>query len=128
MEAARRRLELEEGALRAQAVAAQKVIDDFMVEARELGIAPEPLQATLMNGTVVKTDKRGWYVNNRRTLAIGENGEYYVLVVPGSRWARFTGIKLEASQPTIEVGRGGRDGESGPLVEFLERVLQRGRG
>jgi hypothetical protein len=128
MEAARLRQELEEGARRAEAVAAQKVIDDFMVKVRELGMAPEPLQATLMNGTTVKTDKRGWYVNNRRSLAIGEKGEYYVLVVPGGGLlTRFTGVKLEASPPSLEVSRGGRDGESGPLVEFLERVLDRAR-
>lgn len=128
VEAARLRHELEAGARRTEAVAAQKVIDEFMVQARRLGIDPVPLEATLMNGRTAKTDKRGWYVNNRRSLAVGENGEYYVLVVPSTKWARFTGIKLEASDPSLEVSRGGRDGESGPLVEFLDRVLARGLG
>lgn len=122
-EAIQRRIELEASAARAEAEAAQRVIDDFVAEARRRGLAPEPLQATLLDGRAVKTDKVGWYVNRRRSLAIGEHGEYYVLVVPRRPLARFTGVKLEASLPTLEVSKGGRDGESGPLKEFLDRVL-----
>lgn len=128
IEAARLRHELEAGARRTEAIAAQKVIDDFMAKAREIGLDPVPLEATLISGKTAKTDRRGWYVNNRRSLAIGENGEYYVLVVPSTRWARFTGVKIEPSPPSLEVSRGGRDGESGPLVEFLQRVLDRAGG
>lgn len=123
-EAIQRRVELEASAARAEAEAAQRIIDDFVVEARRRGIAPEPLQATLLNGRTVRTDKSGWYVNNRRSLAIGEDGSYYVLVVPRAPLARFTGVRLEPSQPALEVSKGGRDGESGPLREFLDRVLE----
>lgn len=124
-EDARRRLEMSQAAERAEAVAAQKIIDQFVKDARAAGLTPEPLMATMMNGVTVKTDKSGWYVNARRSLAVGENGEYYVLVVPRSTIARFTGIKLQPSPPSLEVAKGGRDGESGPLKEFLDRVLGR---
>ena len=30
--------------------------------------------------------------------------------------------------PTLEIGRGGRDGESGALADFLQRALERYRG
>lgn len=125
-EDARRRVELEAAAARAEAEVAQRTIDEFLVEVRRRGIPAQPLVATLMNGRTARTDKTGWYVNRRRSLAVGEDGSYYVLVVPSAPLARFTGIKLEASLPTIEVSKGGRDGESGPLKEFLDRVLEQG--
>ena len=99
------------------------LIDDFLSRVRERGIAPERLQATQLDGRVVKTDKTGWYVDRKRSVAIGEGGEWYVLVVPSSALSRFTGVKLEASPPEMVVGRGGRDGESGDLADFLQRVL-----
>jgi hypothetical protein len=32
-------------------------------------------------------------------------------------------VKLSATPPPLVVGRGGRDGETGDLNEFLDRVL-----
>ncbi len=122
-EAARRMADLAASARRGEAAAAQELIDDFLVRVRERGIAPERLQATQLDGRVVKTDKTGWYVDRKRSVAIGEGGEWYVLVVPSSALSRFTGVKLEASPPEMVVGRGGRDGESGDLADFLQRVL-----
>lgn len=115
--------ELAASARRAEAQAAQVLIDEFLVRVRARGIAPERLVATQLDGRQVKTDRMGWYVNRKRSVAIGEAGEWYVLTVPSSRFARLTGVKLEASQPEMVVGRGGRDGESGDLADFLARVL-----
>lgn len=122
-EAARRMADLAASARRGEAKAAQAVIDDFLVRVRERGIAPEPLLATQLDGRRVRTDRVGWYVNAKRTLAIGEGGEWYVLTVPSSAFSRFRGVRLAASPPELVVGRGGRDGESGDLVDFLGRVL-----
>ena len=116
---ARRRSELSEPAVRAEAEAEQTLIDDFVAEANRRGIRPEPLRATLMSGPVVKTDKQGWYLRKNRSIAIGTDGGYYVLTVPGGTAARFTGVRLTASPPPRVVGRGGRDGETGDLTEFL---------
>ena len=125
-EAARRMAELAASARRGEAQAAQVLIDDFLVAVRERGIAPERLMATQLDGRQVRTDRTGWYVNAKRSVAIGEGGEWFVLTVPSSAFGRFTGVKLEASPPELVVGRGGRDGESGDLVDFLARVLEPG--
>lgn len=122
-EDARRRQELADAARSHEAAEAQKLIAEFVAEARRRGVPTEPLQATLYSGKTAKTDKRGWYLNRSRSLAIGEDGRYYSLVLSGSAWARLTGVKLEASAPSLQVGRGARDGESGDLQDFLLRVL-----
>jgi hypothetical protein len=121
---ARRRHELAAGAAQAEAQAAQQQLDGFVVRLRELGTSPEALQATLLNGSRVKTDKTGWYLNKARTLAVAADGTYYQLVTAGSALVRFTGVKLQPSQPTLVIGRGGRDGETGDLADFLARALE----
>lgn len=125
-EDARRRIELNEQAVRVEAQVAQKLIDAFISEATRRGIAPEPLKATLMSGPTVKTDKQGWYLRKNRSIAIGTDGGYYVLTVPGGTMARFTGVKLQPTPPPMVVGRGGREGETGDLKEFLGWRLDAG--
>lgn len=125
-EDARRRIELTEQAGRAEAEQAQLMIDDFIQRAGQQGIAPEPLRATLMGGGQAKTDKQGWYLRKNQSIAIGTDGGYYVLTVPGSTLSRFTGVKLQPTPPPLQVGRGGRDGETGDLREFLDWRLETG--
>ena len=120
---ARRRHELAAQAAQAEAQAAQLQLDAFIARLSELGASTEPLQATLLNGLRVKTDKAGWYLNKARTLAVAPDGAYYQLVTTGSALARFTGVKLQPSAPTLVIGRGGRDGETGDLADFLARAL-----
>jgi hypothetical protein len=121
---ARRRHELAAGAAQAEAQAAQQQLDAFVARLRELGTEPEPLLATLLNGSRVKTDRTGWYLNKARTLAVAADGTYYQLVTAGSALARFTGVKVQPSLPTLVIGRGGRDGETGDLADFLARALE----
>jgi hypothetical protein len=125
-EEAARRAELEAAQARGQSVQAQKLIDDFVAAAKARGIAPHPLRATLYGGKLVKTDKRGWYIRKNENIAIGEDGGYYVLTVPGGLRERFTGVKLKPSPPPLVVGRGGKDGDSGDLIDFLTRRLEAG--
>lgn len=115
--------ELAASARRNEAVAAQVLVDQFVLDAAARGVPPVPLLATQLDGRQVKTDKTGWYVNKGRSLAIGEDGSWYVLTVPSSTFGRFRGVKLKPSPPELHVGRGGRDGESGDLQDFLDRVL-----
>jgi len=121
---ARRRHELAAGAAQAEAQAAQQQLDAFVARLRAAGTSPEPLQATLLNGSRVKTGETGWYLNKARTLAVTADGSYYQLVTAGSALARFTGVKVRPSQPTLVIGRGGRDGETGDLADFLARALE----
>lgn len=118
-EEAARRAELAAGQERAESAKAQVLIDAFVADARAAGIAPEPLRATLYSGQSVKTDKSGWYLRKNQSLAIGTDGAYYVLTVPGGLKERLRGVHLKPSPPPLIVGKGGRDGESGDLAEFL---------
>ncbi|MGC3955142.1 MAG: hypothetical protein QM804_13010 [Propionicimonas sp.] len=121
---AQRRLELAAAAANAEAAAAQPLLDAFVAETTARGLAPESLQATLLTGRRVKTPLRGWYLNAARTIAVGTGGEFYNLVTSGPPLARFTGVTPAPARPVTEIGRGGRDGETGPLADFLARALE----
>lgn len=121
---ARRRLELAAAAAQAEAAAAQPQLDAFVAQTVARGLQPEPLQATLLSGQRVKTPLLGWYLNAARTLAVGPGGEFYNLVTAGGPLARFTGVTVQPVPPVLEIGRGGRDGETGALADFLARALE----
>lgn len=123
-EAARIRLELAQQQARAEATEAQALIDEFVREAKARGIQSVPLKATTFDGHKVRTDKRGWYLRQNHSVAIDEDGGYHFLVVPGGWGARLRGVSLPGTQPQLVVGRGGRDGETGYLKEFLQWVLE----
>jgi hypothetical protein len=125
-EEAARRAELAASQERAESRQAQVLIDRFVADAKARGIAPQALRATLYTGQSVKTDKLGWYLRKNQSLAIGEDGSYYVLTVPGGLRERLSGVKLKASPPPLIVGKGGRDGESGDIAEFLRWRLEAG--
>ena len=125
-EEAARRLQLAAAQERGESLQAQKLFDGFVAEARERGLPTEPLRATLLTGQSVRTDKIGWYLRKNRSLAIGEDGGYYVLTVPGGLRERLSGVKLQPSPPPLVVGKGGRDGESGSLTDFLRWRLDAG--
>lgn len=120
---ARRRHELAQASAQAEARAAQVHLDAFVARLQRAGIAPEPLQATLLNGTRVKTGLAGWYLNRARTIAVAPDGRYFQLITAGSAFARFTGVSPQPTDPTMVIGRGGRDGETGDLPDFLERAF-----
>ncbi|MFT4217862.1 MAG: hypothetical protein QM619_11875 [Micropruina sp.] len=120
---ARRREELAAAALRNESVAAQVLIDEFVATAAARKLVAEPLRALLIDGTRVKSDQVGWYINKSQTLAIAPDGRFFQMLTTGGRFARFTGVKLMPSPPPLVVGSGGRDGETGDLKDFLERTL-----
>ncbi|MBK8460579.1 MAG: hypothetical protein WAS07_14175 [Micropruina sp.] len=122
-EDARRREEMAAAALRHESVAAQVLVDEFVATAAERGLRPEPLQALLINGKRVKSDQVGFYINKSKTLAITPDGRFFKLMTTGGAMARFTGVTLQPSPPPMVISRGGRDGETGDLVDFLERTL-----
>ncbi|SDS73794.1 hypothetical protein [Microlunatus soli] len=125
-EDAARRAELAASTRRAEAARAQRLIDDFVAAAERAGIAAEPLQARLLTGQRVRTDRSGWYLRRDRSIAIGTDGGYYALLVPGGLRERFRGARLQPSPPPMIVGRGGKDGETGDLSFFLDRRLAEG--
>jgi hypothetical protein len=122
---AARRAELAAADSRAEAARAQRLIDAFLITARRNGLQPQPLQARLLSGRLVRTDKQGWYLRRDRSVAIGADGGYYQLLVPGGLRERIRGVRLRSTSPPMVVGRGGKDGETGPLQDFLDRLLTR---
>ena len=120
------RAELAAGADRMESAKAQELIDVFVSQATAAGVRPEPLRATLYSGQSVKTDQRGWYLRKNQSVAVGEDGSYYILTVPGGLKERLRGVQLRPSPPPLIVGKGGRDGETGDLSEFLARRLAQG--
>jgi hypothetical protein len=125
-EEAARRAALAAGSERAESVKAQQQIDRFLLDVQARGISPEPLRAALYTGQRVKTDKTGWYLRKNESVAVGTDGGYYILTVPGGLKERLRGVKLKPSPPPLIVGKGGRDGETGDLSEFLQRRLEQG--
>jgi hypothetical protein len=125
-EDAAQRAELAAAQERGESIQAQKLINEFLAAAKAKGLAPHPLRATLYSGQSVKTDKIGWYLRKNHSVAIGDDGRYYVLIVPGGLRERLSGAKLQPTPPPLVVGRGGKDGETGDLAKFLQLRLEPG--
>ena len=111
----------------AEARAAAALLDGFVRRAAERGLAPQPLAARTFDGrSTYRTHVRGWYLKSNRSVAVGADGEYYVLTVPASLRARFAGADLTPSTPRLIVGAGGGDGETVPLAQLLDQRLDAG--
>ncbi|MEV0901866.1 hypothetical protein [Actinoplanes sp. NPDC049802] len=111
----------------AEARQATALLDDFVRRAADAGLAPHTLAARSLDGrSTYRTRIRGWYLKSDRSVAVGDDGEYYVLTVTPSLRARFAGAELSPSMPRLIVGAGGRDGESIPLATLLDRRLTAG--
>jgi hypothetical protein len=108
----------------AEARQARELLAGFVSEATRRGLPATPLVARAYDGSATyRTGLRGWYLRPDRTIAIGTDGGYYLLSVPASLRARFTGVTVTPAEPRLIVGEGGRDGESIPLAALLQRLL-----
>jgi len=111
----------------AEAAQAAVLIESFVREATQAGLAAQRLMARAYSGTGrYKTNVWGWYIKRDHSVGVGQDGLFYVLHAPASWSARFTGVRLEAAQPALELGRGARDGESIPLADALALRLAAG--
>ena len=134
-DAARRRAErLENAAAQGEALQrrseqesaeAQKLVDRFVARATEAGLPTEELTARPWSGRGrYRTGVVGWYLRRDRSVGVGQDGAYYVLVVAPQRFGRWRTVTLEPSPPPLQVGKGARDGESVALDVLLESRLQ----
>jgi hypothetical protein len=106
---------------------ARALLTGFVREARERGLPTVPLKARATNGRAVyRTALTGWYLKRNGSLAVDEEGRFYVLSAPPSLAARLRGADVPPSDPPLVVGVGGRDGESMPLAELLALRLDAG--
>ena len=107
-----------------EARAAQQLLHEFVKAATAAGLVPQVLTARSYDGaTRYRTNVRGWYLKRDRSVGVGTDGEFYILSAPRSLRSRFRGAILEPSAARLELGRGGRDGESIPLKDALARLL-----
>jgi hypothetical protein len=108
----------------AEAATASALLADFVREAANRGLRPQALRARSLSGRATyRTRLRGWYLRADRSVAVGEDGRFYVLSAPASWRARWTGAELRPSEPRLVLGAGGGDGEAVPLDQLLRRRL-----
>ena len=117
VEAQRRRSEQE-------SAEAQVLVDRFVAQATEAGLATEELTARPWSGRGrYRTGVVGWYLRRDRSVGVGLDGGYYVLVVAPERFGRWRTVSVDPSPPPLQVGQGARDGESVALDVLLEMRL-----
>lgn len=105
---------------------ARELIADFVAEATARGIAPVPLRARAFSGSATfRTPLTGWYLRRNQSVAVGTDGEFYVLSVQGGPLTRWRGARPEPTDPPLVLGAGGRDGESIDIADALRAVLDR---
>ncbi|WP_062291384.1 hypothetical protein [Demequina phytophila] len=114
---------------RAEAREASVLLAAFARDAAAAGVEPETLTARTYSGSArVRTQVRGWYLKRDRSVGVDTEGRFYILSTPGGLKERLRGAMLAPSDPPLELGRGGRDGESLPLTEALRLRLDGGNG
>lgn len=110
----------------AEAEQATALVEAFVADARAKGLPTGPLRARSYSGRSYRTPLHGWYLNSDRTIAVGDDGRYYSLLVPPSAAGWLTGVTPHPQAPRLIVGEGARDGESIPLAKLLQRRLTAG--
>jgi len=104
---------------------AQVLVDRFVARATEAGLATEELTARPWTGRGrYRTGVVGWYLRRDRSVGVGVDGGFYVLVVAPERFGRWRTVRVDPTPPPLQVGRGARDGESVALDALLEMRLQ----
>lgn len=108
----------------AEAAQARVLIAEFVREAEARGIRPVRLHARSYNGrSRYRTSAHGWYLRRNESVAVGTDGEFYLLTVPSSLRSHLRGARLEPSDPPLVLGKGARDGESIDLTDALAIAL-----
>ncbi|MGV8968528.1 MAG: hypothetical protein ACOH2F_19870 [Cellulomonas sp.] len=103
---------------------ARALIQEFVRDATERSVPSGPLAARSYDGRArYRTTLRGWYLRRNESVAVGTDGEFYILSVPASLRSRLRGATPLPSDPPLILGKGGRDGESIDLTEALDRAL-----
>ena len=108
----------------AESAQARQLIAEFVATAQKRGIEPVPLRATPYDGrSRYRTTIHGWYLRRNQSVAVGTDGEFYILSVARSLRSMVSGATLEPSDPPLILGKGARDGESIDLVDALRIAL-----
>jgi hypothetical protein len=113
--------------LAAETAAARALVGRFAAAAQERGVRAVPLVARGYSGHGrYRTGLHGWYLRHDGAIAVGTDGKFYALSVPGSVRGRLTGVTVPPTEPRLVVGEGARDGERISLADLLELRLAAG--
>jgi hypothetical protein len=100
---------------------AQVLIDRFVERVAAAGVPTEELTARPWSGRGrYRTGITGWYLRQDRSIGVGVDGSYYVLIVAPERLGRWRTVSVPPTPPPLQVGQGGRDGESVALDVLLD--------
>ena len=114
-------------AAEAEARLTAPMVAGFAEAMRSAGVEATRLRALpYSGGGTLRTDVVGWYVRRDRRAAVDTDGRWYVLVVAPSLRGRLAGVHLEPSDAPLQVGAGGRDGDSVALDLLLRLRLDAG--
>ncbi|MCP2266933.1 hypothetical protein ACFQHV_02495 [Promicromonospora thailandica] len=103
---------------------AEDMLRRFTAAAHAAKLEPEPLVVRGYGGRgTARTGLRGWYLRVDRSAAVSTDGGFYVLTAPLNLLDRVRGTRPEPARPPLTLGAGGKDGESVPLADALERLL-----
>lgn len=106
---------------------ARELLRRFVAEAHRRNIPSGPLLARAGDGPpTYRTGLDGWYLTRDGAVAVDVEGRYYLLASPRSLRARILGVTVPPSDPPLQVGAGGRDGESIALDALLAMRLNAG--
>lgn len=110
---------------REESVKAQVLLDAFVEQATQAGVPTEELTARPWSGGGrYKTGVVGWYLKRDQSVGVGADGRFYVLVVAPQRFGRWRTVAVEPTPPPLQVGKGGRDGDSVALDTLLEKRIE----
>ena len=108
----------------AESAQAASFLKQFVAAAKASGLAPTELVVRGYGGKgSAKTPLKGWYLKNDHSLAVDEDGNYYVLIEQLSLKDRIKGMTPKPKAPPLILGAGGRDGESIDLTAKLTELL-----
>ncbi|BDA63505.1 hypothetical protein [Actinomyces capricornis] len=107
----------------AEEARAARIVALFLTVARDEGLEPVELRARGYRGGTARTGLRGWYLRGDRTVALGEDGGFYVLSMPLGARQRLLGARPVREPVPMTIGEGGRDGDIVPLRFALDRLL-----
>lgn len=125
--AVRAHAEADERARAAEHAAAGELVARFAAEATRRGLRTTRLTARSYDGRArYRTRLTGWYVDRALSRAVDTEGRFHLLTVPASVRSLLFGADPRPDPAPLVVGRGGRDGESVPLRDLLERRLAAG--